>query len=277
MTAPTDAWHADAPLLAAYADGRLDAVHGASVEQHLARCATCRLAVRDHVDPHALERGWAGVRGRVLSPPLPLPVRLARRGGVSEPTAVLLAATASLRTAWLVGAFVALGFAALATALTGGQLLAPFLLAAPLVPVVGVAAAYGPASDPLETLVVTSPYGRTRLILVRTVAVLVSVLPFTLLLGLLLPGPLWLAAAWLGPALALVPVLLATSTYLGPRAAAALVTIGWAAVVVAPLRRHPATWPVEPDQQLVYLALAAVACLVLVVRSREDRQIGAVL
>ena len=89
----------------------------------------------------------------------------------------------------------------------------------------GVAAAYGPRQDPLEALIATAPYGRTRLILLRTVGVLVSVLPVTVLLGLALPGPPWLAAAWLGPALALVPVLLALAGFVGPRAAATVVSL----------------------------------------------------
>ncbi len=224
-----------------------------------------------------LERAWAGVRDAVESPPLPLPIRLARRCGLSEPTSVVLAATASLRTSWLVGAFVALAFATLAVGMAGDNLLAPFLLVAPLVPVLGVAAAYGPQEDPLETLVVTAPYGRTRLILVRTLAVLVSVLPVAALLGLLLPGPPWIAVAWLGPALALVPVLLALSSFTGPRTGAALVTLAWSGVVVASLRGLPSTWPVEATQQVVYLVLAVVSVAVLVVRSRHDRRIGAVL
>lgn len=273
----THTWHADGDLLAAYVAGGLGAIEGASVEQHLARCAECRASITSHVDPRLLARGWAGVRDTVQSPPLPLPVRLARRCGLPEPTSVVLGATASLRTAWLVGSFVALTFATLAVGLAGKQLLAPFLLVAPLVPVIGVAAAYGPQHDPLETLVVTAPYGRTRLILVRTLAVLASVLPFTMVLGLFLPGPAWLAAAWLGPALTLVPVLLALSSFVGPRTGAALVAMAWSGVVVFSLRGFPATWPVEATQQLVYLALAAVSVVVLVVRSSRDRQIGAVL
>lgn len=273
----THTWHADGDLLAAYVAGRLGAIEGASVEQHVARCADCRASVTPLVDPHLLARGWAGVRDTVQSPPLPLPVRLARRCGLPEPTSVVLAATASLRTAWLVGAFVALSFATLAVVLAGGRLLAPFLLVAPLVPVIGVAAAYGPQQDPLETLVVTAPYGRTRLILVRTLAVLASVLPFTVVLGLALPGPAWVAAAWLGPALALVPVLLALASFVGPRTGVAVVAIAWSGVIVFPLRDFPATWPVEATQQLVYLMLAAVSVAVLAVRSSRERQIGAVL
>lgn len=277
MTHPTQTWHAGGDLLAAYVDGSLDAITAMSVEQHLTRCAPCRAAVRPLLDPRSLERAWTGIRDAVESPPLPLPIRLAQRCGLPEPTAVLLAAAASLRTAWLVGAFVAVAFAALAAGLSDGFALAPFLLVAPLVPVIGVAAAYAPQQDPLEILVVTAPHGRTRLVLTRTLAVLVSVLPFTALLGMVLPGPDWLAVAWLGPALALVPVLLALSSFVGPRTGAAVVAIAWSGVVVFSVRGFPATWPVEATQQLAYLALAAASAAVLVVRSRHDRRIGAVL
>ncbi len=270
-------WHADPVVLQAYVDGGVDAVAGASVEQHLTRCPECRASLATLVETRPLELAWAGVRDAVETPDQPLPVRLARRCGLPEPTSVLLAATASLRSAWLAGAFVALGFATLAAAASSGQLLAPFLLVAPLVPVIGVAAAYGSQQDPLEVLVVTAPYGRTRLILTRSLAVLATVLPFTGLLGLLLPGPLWIAGAWLGPALALVPILLAVSTFTGPRTAAAVVALGWCAVIVFSLRGLPATWPVEASQQLAYLGLAAAAGAVLLVRSQADRRIGAVL
>jgi len=274
----TQGWHVDQTLLASYIAGDLDAVTGASVEQHVSRCQTCRAAVGRLLEPQLVERTWAGIRDAVERPPLPVPIRLATRIGLPEPTAVLLAAAASLRGAWLVGAFVSLSFATLAAYLSGGAALAPFLLIAPLAPVLGVAAAYGPRQDPLEALVATAAYGRTRLILLRTIAVLVSVLPVTALLGLALPGPRWLAVAWLGPALALVPVLLALAGSVGPRAAATVVLLGWSSVVVASTRRDldPA-WPVEAAQQGVYLALAAAACAVIAVRLGIDRQRGVAL
>jgi hypothetical protein len=277
MAMNTQTWHAGHDLLAAYVAGDVDAVSGASVEQHLIRCADCRAAIAPLTDRSALDRAWVGVRDAVECPAQPLPVRLARRAGLSEPASVLLAATASLRTAWLTGAFVALGFATAAVALTGGHLLAPFLLVAPMIPVIGVAAAYGPHEDPLESLVATAPYGRSRLSLVRSLAVLVSVLPFAFLVGLLLPGPPWVAVAWLGPALALVPVLLAVSSFVGPRTGSAVVAIGWSGVVLLSVRGLPPTWPVEATQQLVYLTLAGIALVVLLVRAHRDRKIGAFL
>jgi hypothetical protein len=96
-------------------------------------------------------------------------------------------------------------------------------------------------------------------------------------LGFLLPGPDWLALAWLGPALALLPMLMALSSFIGPRAGAAVLAIGWSAVVLISLRLVPTTWPVEATQQVSYLVLAAASVVVLLVRSRQDRQIGAVL
>ena len=273
----TQTWHADHDLLAAYVAGEVDAVSGASVEQHLTRCADCRAAIAPLTDRSALDLAWAGIRDSVESPTQPLLVRLARKAGLSDPASVLLASTASLRTSWLAGAVVALAFATAAAALTEGHLLAPFLLVAPMIPVIGVAAAYGPHDDPLESLVATAPYGRTRLILVRSLAVLVSVLPLTFLVGLTLPGPTWVAGAWLGPALALVPILLAVSSFAGPRTGSAVVAIGWSGVVLLSVRGLPPTWPIEATQQLVYLAVAAIALVVLLVRARRDRQIGAVL
>jgi hypothetical protein len=238
---------------------------------------TCRAAVGHLLEPQLVERTWAGIRDAVERPPLPIPVRLARRLGLPEPTAVLLAAAASLRGAWLVGAFLSLSFATLAAYVSGGTALAPFLLAAPLAPVFGVAAAYGPRQDPLEALIATAPYGRTRLILLRTIAVLVSVLPVTVLLGLAVPGPPWLAAAWLGPALALVPVLLALAGFVGPRAAAAVVSLGWSGVVVASTRGIDPTWPVEAAQQGVYLMLGVAACAVIAIKAGAGRQRGVAL
>jgi hypothetical protein len=276
MTTRTDQWHGDPALLTRYLAGTLDAVTGASLEQHVNRCQTCRNTVASLLEPRLVQRAWAGIREAVERPSLPFVLRLARRCGLPEPTAVLLAGAASLRGAWLVGAFLSLSFATLAAYASGATALAPFLLVAPLAPVLGVAAAYGPRQDPLEALVATAPYGRTKLILLRTIAVLVSVLPVTALLGLAIPGPPWLAAAWLGPALALVPVLLALAGFVGPRTAATVVSLGWSSVVLASTRLDP-TWPVEAAQQGVYLMLAVAACSVVAIRSGAHRQRGVAL
>ena len=279
MTTGTQGWHADPALLSSYLAGDLDAVTGASVEQHVSRCETCRATVGRLLEPQLLEQHVDRHPRRRRAPDSALPdaARPAAAGSRSRRRCCSPSA-ASLRGAWLVGAFLSLSFATLAAYASGGTALAPFLLAAPLAPVLGVAAAYGPRQDPLEALVATAPYGRTRLILLRTIGVLVSVLPVTVLLGLAVPGPPWLAAAWLGPALALVPVLLALAAFVGPRTAATVVSL----VLVRRRARLDAwllapTWPVEAAQQGVYLGLAVAACAVIAIRAGTDRQPGVAL
>ena len=273
----THTWHTEEALLAAYVAGSLHALEGASVEQHLVSCPDCRGRVAGLLEAADLALGWERVRTAIERSPQPALIRLARRLGLTEGTAILLAASASLRTAWLSSSVVAIGFAYLAGRFSDGGSLWPFLLIAPLIPVLGVAAAYGPLTDPLESLIVTSPFGRTRLILLRTLGVLATSLPLAFLVGLTLPGPQWVAAAWLGPALAMIPVLLALASFVGPRFAAGLLAVAWSGLVLPSVRRLPATWPVEADRQWAFLTLALAACLVLVVRSRLTRRMGVAL
>lgn len=270
-------WHAPPELLATYAAGDLDAVLGASLERHLDSCQQCRDAVAEHGDERLVAEGWTRLRDLVESPALPRPLQLARRCGLPEPAAILLSAALSLRVAWLTSSFLALSFALLATLMSEGTAIWPFLLVAPLVPVLGVAAAYGGAEEPFEALAVTSPYGRGRLVLLRTLAVVVTTMAPAAVLGLFLPGPGWVAVAWLGPALAMVPVLLALAGFIGPWPAGTVVAMAWVPVVLFSARRMPATWPVEAAQQLVYLTIAMGAVAVIVVRSRRARRIGAPL
>lgn len=273
----TGTWHADQRLLVAYVDGRLDAVLSASLERHLDHCGECRSAIGPLADLPALDRAWDGVRAVVESPRQPWLVRRARDLGLSDSASVLLAATVSLRTAWVTSALVVLAAAAATTQLSSTGALWPYLLLAPLVPVLGVAAAYGPSEDRFESLTVTTPYGRTRLILLRALAVVVTCVPVACLLGLALPGPAWLAVAWLGPALAMIPLLLALSSFTGPRIGSSVIALLWIGIVFSSIRRLPATWPVEAQQQVVYLCVALACVAVLLLRSPRSRRIGVLL
>lgn len=276
-TPSTQTWHADEGLLAAYVEGRLDAVLGASLERHLDHCSECRSAIRPLTDLTGLDRAWDGIRTAVESPSHPWLVRQGRRLGLPESTSVLLAATVSLRTVWICSALVVLAFAAATAVLASGGILWPYLLIAPLIPVLGVAAAYGPSEEDFEALIVTTPYGRTRLILLRALAVVVTCVPIACLLGLVLPGPIWVAVAWLGPALSMIPLLLALASFVGPRIGSAMIALLWMGLVISTVRRLPATWPVEVQQQLVYLGLALAAGAVLLLRSRRPRALGALV
>lgn len=272
----TGQWHAEPALLKAYLDGRLDAILGASLERHIDGCARCRTAIADVMEPALLDAAWTQVRHRVEVPQPPRLVRFAQRLGLPDWAAVLLSASASLRLAWLVGAVVALGFATVAAVLSQGAIW-PFLLVAPLMPVIGVALAYGDGDDPFEALAVPTPVGRPRLILLRTIGVVVTAIPPAIVLGLFLPGPTWIAVAWLGPALAMIPMLLALAGVIGARYASTLLSLAWIGIVILSMRRLPDTWPVAATQQGVYLALAVVSMVVIAHRARAARQIGAVL
>lgn len=261
-------WHADPEVLDRYAAGRLQDARAFSVESHLLTCPACRARIADHVDPGPLERVWEAVVDRIEAP-TPGPVeRLLVRLGVREHLARLLAATPSLRLSWLAAVAAVLGFAVIA-ARSGPETWRAwsFLVLAPLVPVAGVAAAYGPGLDPAYEVGVAAPLRGFRLLLLRSVAVLATSLPLTALVALALPGLDWTAGAWLLPALGLTLTTLAASTMVGHLLAAGAVTWSWLALV-ATVARLAEGRPVlfGPEGQAGFLALAALAVAVLAAR-----------
>jgi hypothetical protein len=74
-----------------------------------------------------------------------------------------------------------------------------------------------------------------------------------------------------------VVLLFALASFVGPRLAAPIVAMLWCGFVVGSLRPFGPTWPVEADQQLLHLGVAATAAAVLLVRTRRTPQIGDVL
>jgi hypothetical protein len=103
--------------------------------------------------------------------------RALERLGVPEPLARLMTSTPALRHSWLAAVAVAVFFAANAANDTAGNSpgrLAIFLTIAPLIPLLGVALAFGPGVDPTYETVVAAPLSGFRLLLVRTLAVLGS-------------------------------------------------------------------------------------------------------
>jgi len=63
-------WHADDDLLARYVRGEAGALNGASLEQHLTRCAPCRARIATHVEARRWK--WSGA-GSGSRPRLPGP------------------------------------------------------------------------------------------------------------------------------------------------------------------------------------------------------------
>ncbi|MEU6356266.1 zf-HC2 domain-containing protein [Streptomyces sp. NPDC047072] len=107
----------------------------------------------------------------------------------------------------------------------------PVLLLAPVLPVLGVAAAWSRGLDPAYELTASVPRAGLPLLLRRTVAVLAVVVP-ALLVGGWVTGVM--VAQWLLPCLAFTAATLALGGVLGVTRAAGVLAVVWAGVVVAP-------------------------------------------
>jgi hypothetical protein len=280
------AWHAGEDLLTRYAAGTAETVVVWSVEAHLTGCARCRSALSAYVDAERLARNRSvllvraalGDRGRVR--------RLLCRCGVPDHVLRLLAVTPSLRRSWLlsvIGVLALVAGEAVAVrpgwipargpgglaGYPGPEVLAPFLLVAPLLVLAGVAAAFLPMFDPACRLAVAAPFSGFTLLLVRAVSALAAALVPVAAAAFLLPGPGWLPVALLLPSLALGAFALAAATLVDPRAAAVMAGILWAVPVLVLAAAHVPLLIVQPNAQF---ACAAVLCACAVVLlARHDR------
>jgi hypothetical protein len=253
----TTAWHADRELLQRYVRDELDDPEAFSVEAHVLACDECRRALAPEVATDRLEAIWNDTVD-VLDRPRPRPLeRLLVRMRVTPSTARLLAATPSLQVSWLAAVAVAVGFGALAS--HGSEHgLAVFLVMAPLVPVVGVAAAYGPGVDPAHELTVAAPMSGFRMLLLRSLAVLAASLGITAVASLGLAALDWTAAAWVLPALALTSATLALSIVMAPERAATCITIAWLVAVLL-------GWSATGDDLGTFRAAGQVTCAAIAV------------
>ncbi|MEV4509463.1 hypothetical protein AB0K00_10950 [Dactylosporangium sp. NPDC049525] len=223
-------WHLQDSDLHAYAGGGLAGPLLWSVEAHLGACDGCRARLTAAADPRLVDDGWARVDA-ALDAPVPGPVeRLLMALGVPDHTARLLAATPALHLSWLVA--VAL---TLATTATIARLADPvvFLAAAPLLPLAGVAASFGPGIDPTYEMALVAPMQSFRLLLLRCVAVVSANTVLCALASLALPGAGLGAAGWFLPSLALTVLTLLLAPRFGTVAAACAVGAGWACLVLA--------------------------------------------
>ncbi|MCE9622562.1 MAG: zf-HC2 domain-containing protein [Actinomycetia bacterium] len=194
---------------------------------------------------------------------------------VPEPTARLMAATPVLRWAWFaaVGLVLVLAASAGAKQWKPGDQLAVFLALAPIVPVLGVALAYGPHSDRAHEVAVATPLSGLRLILLRTITVVTAAATLSALTVLTSPTHGWLQLAWLLPALATTTTALAFGAHIGIRRAALGVGLAWLTMVVIVAQANSdATAPFRVVGQLGSAVVALIAAAALLVsRRRLDR------
>jgi len=262
-------WHMDDGLAVRYADGELNPTLAASVEAHLLACDRCRSLLTPRVPDARLDRVWAEVADAVDTP-VPGPFeRLLRAIGVHDHTARLMAAAYSLRLPWITASAAALLFAALASGETTRWGLLVYLTLAPILPVAGVAVAFGRDGDPAHEIGLAAPYSMFRLMLMRSAAVLTSSSALALVVGLGLLGGSWIAAAWLLPSLALTSLTLALSSRFDPRHCGAVVAMTWLFVVVSVNFREPSLAMFGGVGQVGYLAVAFASFALLFFRRRE--------
>ncbi|NJP31944.1 hypothetical protein [Micromonospora thermarum] len=228
--AGTRTWHVSPALLAAYAAGRAHGTDVWSVEAHLIACPLCRAelaAVLQPVDQELL----GNIRDSVVT-------AVPERG-----TARIRRSVGWLRWTLRPGTLIAVVVAVLgATALDlvagvgdrdGGML----WLLAPAIPLAGVALAAVGEEDPCWEAILAAPSALLRLVLWRTIAVLIVAVPLASAAGSLrvaAGGQAGWNAAWLLPCLALTSATLAGGAFIGVERAARCVGLLWCAATLGP-------------------------------------------
>jgi hypothetical protein len=251
-------WHLDSAVADRYAGGEVTPVLAASIEQHLIGCADCRALL--HVDPARLDQVWSEVIETVQAPRPGVLERILLWLGVSGSTARVIVATPALRGSWLSGVVLVL-LLALYVAHSSPRGAFFFLVLAPVLPLIGVAAAFGPGIDPTHEFAAASPYSMLRLLVARTTFVVTTTLAPAVAVALFLPGDHWVAVAWLLPSLALTTVSLAATRYVPIHVAALALGLIWIGLRLARLVVHgPSVTTTEAQGlQLVSLAILALA------------------
>ena len=269
-------WHVPIDALRGYERGAVNPTEQLSIEAHLTSCVSCRSDLAGLVDGGVLRRTWAAIEAETSAPTPGLIERLLLAIGISDHSARLVAATPSLRRSWLLAVGAVLAVAVLvANGAEGGYLF--FLAIAPLLPIAGIAAAYGPGIDPTYEIGIAAPMRSYRLLLIRATAVLASTIVLAGIAALFLPALDWRAAAWLLPALALATACLALATVVQPLRAAVIVAGVWLAIVAGAAMVTPAETAAQAvfgeQLQLAVVVVGIGSGLALMAR-REQLEIG---
>ena len=212
------------------------------------------------INPARIEANWRAIQIELDAPRPSFTERVLRRVGVPENISRIMAATPALRRSW----FAALGlvmFLALTVADPTRPLDSyfPVLFLAPLVPVLGVAMAYGPVADPAHEIGLATPMRGLKLVIIRAATVLAFTTVGLGLVSLVSPAPAAIAFAWLLPSLGLSISALALMTRFTPRRSAFAVGVAWSLAAIV------ATGAADGDRLALFgpagqlLAVAAVA------------------
>lgn len=292
-TTPGREWHAAEAALLSYAHEQSTDVEAWSVETHLVGCQLCRDRVNVAVGTTELAETVFARKGRVLSVVAPETPALANATPAIASTAraasdvgsrhtrrlAVVSRTLHGRTPW----FVAITLTTVLTVLLdlAWRQLAPgttwrldsiVLLVGPVLPLAGVAFVCSTSTDPCAEVVLSTPSAGLRMVLWRTLSVLMVALPLTTALGAT-SGSVT-AGALLLPTLAMTVGTLALGSRTGLAVAAALVGGAWLLVVVMPslaLTRLALPVYAEPALWGWTAALCAAGLATLWQRDRFER------
>jgi MFS family permease len=268
-------WHLLEEDLRGYASGHLDPPLLWSVEAHVLDCATCRerlsMAYETSGAAGHRDRGWRRLDVAIDDPAVGPVESLLIRCGVPESTARLLTATPLIRASWLVAVAVTLLVVAAITSLsTVWSAPLPFLVAAPLAPLAGVAVAFRRGLDPTHEIATVAPISMFRLVLLRVIAVLITSTVVTAVASLALPRFGAAALAWLAPAWALTTLCLYLLQRVGPAVAAGAVAAAW--LIAVAITSSPSTGTsamFSTSGQLTVVALG-IGAIIAVIGSRRQ-------
>lgn len=261
-------WHARPEALAAWVSGESPETAAAAIEAHLVRCVECRARVAAIQQPGAdLEAVWTRVADAIESTVPKSLTRALGMVGVREPDVIVLRAAPAYTLAWSVAVAITVALTVAASMADPERMLGFYLLFAPLIPMAGVAAGYGPAADPTYELAVAAPYSQLKILLVRGVAVMLGSVPVTCAIGALL-DPWWVAVAWIAPGLTAVLVLLAAMTWVAPVRAASGVAAAWTAVFVLAVLNNDQLMLVGHVAMSIFAAASVASLAVFLARSR---------
>ena len=270
---PHPTWHADQELLAGYVAGTLSRSRAASLESHLTSCASCRASMVPLASPDRLARNLVAVIESVDQPRKHRLESALVRVGVPEHVARVLVVSPSERGPWVVGVVVALLVAVAAEAFSGsGGALFVLLVAAPLLPLAGVAAAATFRDDPAREILAAVSTPGFSVFLMRALAVVAPTIVVALGAAMLFPELGWEAVLWLLPSFGLMATTLALGSWLPIRVVAWTLGAVWVfAAAIAAQGTSAADWvgsyaAFRPAGQVVLLVVTLIAGVVVAVR-----------
>jgi hypothetical protein len=259
MTGKGGTAHATAELLERYATGDTGIQPDVlwALEAHLEGCADCRAGL-------VVDAGTAALLDQVrinLEPGLAVqPARPARRFRSLRWTIPSLVRWLAMTVLITLTAFL-LDVAAQSGGKSGPSLL---MLLAPVAPLLGVAAAWARGTDPAYELVAATPRAGLYLVLRRTLAVLVVVIPALTVAGLPVGAS---PARWLLPCLAFTAGTLAIGSVIGVPRAAGILAAGWVVGVVGPsVISQKTPLLLQPESLPAWLAVTAAVVLTVALR-----------